>query len=379
MSNGRTTRGTHLPALTSGDGGGVPIAARTHSAYIHSVGGASIAPFIQRHRVPAHGTTLAVITAMRSAVLSLLVGALVLIVADRAHAQEPSFRSGVDIVALTVTVTNAAGQFVRSLTARDLVVYDDGVEQPIVRFGSEEVPLDVAFVLDTSGSMWSDLPLMKKAALALVSLLRAGDRAAVFELKTTIGVAARLTADRNAIAAAVERIHASGSSPIYDGVNAALREFERERSTSREMRRQALVLLSDGFDNSSVVRFGDVAQLARRLDVTIYPVALRSARPSPRSLPLLEPEDVGTYDNALNSLARETGGLAFFPRRADALEAICASIARELVSQYPVGYVAPDTGPQGAFRHLSVRVVPPAEGMVRTRSGYLRKGGSSYD
>ena len=170
-----------------------------------------------------------------------------------------------------------------SLTARDLVVYDDGVEQPIVRFGSEEVPLDVAFVLDTSGSMWSDLPLMKKAALALVSLLRAGDRAAVFELGTTIGVAARLTADRNAIAVAVERIHASGSSPIYDGVNAALREFVRERSTSREMRRQALVLLSDGFDNSSVVRFGDVAQLAApgRHDL---PGSAARAGPSPRSL-----------------------------------------------------------------------------------------------
>ena len=279
-------------------------------------------PFIQRHRVPAHGTTLAVITAMRSAVLLLLVGALVLVVADPAHAQEPSFRSGVDIVALTVTVTNAAGQFVSGLTARDLVVYDDGVEQPIVLFGSEEVPLDVAFVLDTSGSMRSDLPLVKKAALALVSLLRAGDRAAIFEVKTTIGVAARLTADRNAIAVAVERLYASGSSSIYDGVNAALREFERERSTSREMRRQALVLLSDGFDNSSEVRFGDVAQLARRLDVTIYSVALRSARPSPRSLSGFEPENVGTYDNALDSLARETGGLALFPSRADALEAI---------------------------------------------------------
>ena len=157
-------------------------------------------PFIQHHRVPAHGTTLAVITAMRSAVQSLLVGALVLVVADRAHAQEPSFSSGVDIVALTVTVTNAGGQFVRGLTARDLVVYDDGVEQPIVRFGSEEVPLDVAFVLDTSGSMWSELPRMRKAALALVSLLREGDRAAIYEVKTTVEVAARLTTDRNAIA-----------------------------------------------------------------------------------------------------------------------------------------------------------------------------------
>jgi VWFA-related protein len=310
---------------------------------------------------------------MRSAVLLLLVGALVMVAADPAHAQEPSFRSGVDIVAPTITVTNAAGQFVSGLTARDLVVYDDGVEQPIVLFGSEEVPLDVAFVLDTSGSTRSDLPLVKKAALALVSLLRAGDRAAIFEVKTTIGVAARLTADRNAIAVAVDRLYASGSSSIYDGVNAALREFERERSTSREMRRQALVLLSDGFDNSSEVRFGDVAQLARRLDVTIYSVAPRSARPSPRSLSGFEPENVGTYDNALDWLARETGGLALFPSRADALEAILASIARELVSQYAVGYVAPDTSPQGAFKHLSVRVVPPAEGTVRTRSGYLRK------
>ena len=276
-------------------------------------------PFIQCHRVPAHGTTLAVITAVKSAVLLLLVGALVLVAADPAHAQEPSSRMGVDIVALTVTVTNAAGQFVRGLTARDLVVDDDGLEQPIALFGSEEVPLDVAFVLDTSGSTGSDLPLVKKAALALVSLLRAGDRAAVFEVKTTIGVAARLTADRNAIAVAVDRLYASGSSSIYDGVNAALREFERERRTSREMRRQALVLLSDGFDNSSEVRFRDVAQLARRLDVTIYSVSLRSARPSPRSLSGFEPEDVGTYrqcSELVGARNRRTGILPARRRRA---------------------------------------------------------------
>jgi VWFA-related protein len=156
-------------------------------------------------------------------------------------------------------------------------------------------------------------------------------------------------------------------------VSAALREFERERSTSGEMRRQALVLLSDGLDNSTVVRFSDVAQLARRLDVTIYSVAMRSDPPSSRSLPLLEAEDVRTYDKALNSLARDTGGLAFFPGHADALDGICASIARELVSQYAVGYVAPDTGPHGTLRNLSVGVVPPAEGLVRTRSGYVRK------
>jgi Ca-activated chloride channel homolog len=297
----------------------------------------------------------------------LLVSALVLVAADRGHGQEPSVRSGVDMVALTVTVTDAAGEFVSGLTARDLVVYDEGVEQPIVLFGSEEVPLDVAFVVDASGSMKNDLPLVKKAALALVGLLRAGDRAAVFEVKTIIGVAAPLTTDRNVITVAVNRLYASGSTSIYDGVEAALRELEHERSASREMRRQALVLLSDGFDSGSEVSFGDVARLARQLDVTIYWVALGSATAS-SSLSPFEPED-----SALNSLARETGGLAFFPRSADALEGIYASIARELVTQYAVGYVSPDSGPQGVFRHLSVRVVSPAEGMARTRSGYFRK------
>jgi VWFA-related protein len=300
-----------------------------------------------------------------------MVSALVLAAVDRAHGQEPSFRSGVDMVALTVTVTDTAGQFIRGLTARDLVIDDEGVEQPIALFGSEEVPLDVALVLDASGGMETDLPLVKKAALALVDLLRAGDRASVFEVKTIIGVAAPLTPDRNAIAVAIERLYASGSTSLYDGVEAALREFERERSASREIRRQALVLLSDGFDNSSAVKFREVAQLARRLDVTIYSVALRSAAESSNLSLLLE--DVGTFDNALNSLARETGGLAFFPRHANALEAIYASIGRELVTQYAVGYVAPDSGRLGVFRHLSVHVVPPAEGMARTRSGYLRK------
>ena len=77
------------------------------------------------------------------------------------------------------------------------------------------------------------------------------DRAAIFEVKTTIEVAARLTADQNAIALALDRLYASGSSSIYAGVTCGAREFERERSTSCEMRQQALYSLSDGFDNSS--------------------------------------------------------------------------------------------------------------------------------
>ena len=303
---------------------------------------------------------------MRVAGKSLIAIAMVL-VATHARAQGALFKSGVDMVALTVTVTDSAGQSVSGLTADHFAVFEDGVQQTLSLFGSEQVPVDVAFVLDTSSSMSLDLPLVKQAARGLVSTLRAADRAAVFEVNETVGNPRPFTDDHDEVIAAVDGLKARGSTAVYDGLYTSLREFQRERRLHPELRRHALVLLSDGLDNASHVTFDDAAELARQLDVTIYTIALRQ-----ELLSLLSPEQ-RQANYAMRALARETGGQAFFPAKAAELEAIYASIARELVSQYALGYVASTPGNRGAFKRVSVRLLPPAEGRARTRSGYLAR------
>ena len=288
---------------------------------------------------------------------------------DDASAQGTPFRSGVDLVALTVTVSDAAGRSVSGLTADDFAVYEDGVQQTLSLFGSEQVPVDVALVLDTSSSMGIDLPLAKEASRGLVSRLRAGDRAAVVDVKQSIRLPQPFTDDRGQVFAAVDALRAQGSTALYDGLYTSLRAFEGERRKRSETRRQALVVLSDGLDNASHVTFEDVTELARRLDVTIYTIALRSAVAGQAST--RQQEIIRQADYATRALARETGGLAFFPSKGRELEAIYGAIARELVSQYALGYVASGSGNDAAFRRITVRMLPPVKGTARTRSGYV--------
>jgi VWFA-related protein len=303
---------------------------------------------------------------------SLLTALCVLAIAgpDRAGAQGASFRSGVDVVALTVTVSDGAGHSVRGLTEDNFAVYEDGIQQVVTLFGSEQVPVDVALVVDTSSSMGLDLPLVKAAARGLVSRLRGGDRAAVVDVKQSIRLPQPFSDDREQVVAAVDALRAIGSTALYDGLYTSLREFERERRQHSGIRRQALVLLSDGLDNSSHVTSEDVAELARRLDVTIYTIALRSAV---GATTVSQQEIVRKADYAIRALARETGGVAFFPLKAAELQTIYGTIARELVSQYALGYVASASGNAAAFRRISisVRVLPPLTGTARTRSGYV--------
>ena len=152
------------------------------------------------------------------------------------------FKTGVEMVALTVTVTDANGQCVSGLTADDFAVFEDGIQQTVTLFGSEEIPVDVALILDTSSSMHHALPIAKTAAQALVDRLRPADRAALIDVKGSTTIPLPFTDDRGRVAAAVTAMSARGTTALYDGVYVSLREFERERRQRPEMRRHALIV-----------------------------------------------------------------------------------------------------------------------------------------
>src|SRR5262245_1352160 len=159
-------------------------------------------------------------------------------------AEQGVFRSGVDMVPLTVTVTDAAGNYKTGLTAADFAIFEDGTPQTVSFFASEDVPVDIAFVVDTSASMYSALPLVKTALHGLLRELRDGDRGTAIEVKQAVSMPQRLTTDRDAIHGAIDSLRAGGSTAMYDGLYLALREFERARRKDREIRRQILILLS---------------------------------------------------------------------------------------------------------------------------------------
>jgi Ca-activated chloride channel family protein len=279
------------------------------------------------------------------------------------------FKGGVDMVPLTVTVTNRTGHCVSGLTAENFAVFEDGIPQQVTLFASEPVPVDVAFVIDTSSSMASVLPLVRQAARGVIRSLGSDDRGAVIDVKGTIGMAQSLTHDQARIEHALGDLRPSGATAVYDGLYVVLRDFERDRTRHTEIRRQVVMLLSDGLDNISHVAADDVVDLARRLGVSIYVIAL--ADPIYAAvLPALLDRSVLQAEYVIKALARDTGARLFQPTSVRELPGIYLALAEELASQYQIGYVPARPGGDGTFRRVSVRVLPPAAGTARTRSGY---------
>ena len=232
------------------------------------------------------------------------------------------------------------------------------------------MPLDVALVLDTSSSMHAVQPVVKRGARALLGKLRDGDRALVVDVKQRIQIRAGLDADLSQVVASIDGLSPNGSTALYDGLYMSLQEFARERRQRPEIRRQALVLFSDGLDNASHVRFEDVSELARSLDVTIYTITLHDGR-----LPqmIAGNAEVRRPIWEMRALASDTGGRSFFPSKAGEPQAIDDTIARELGNQYTLAYVAPAADQQEALRRIAIRLLPPAQGVPRTRTSYLAR------
>jgi Ca-activated chloride channel homolog len=285
---------------------------------------------------------------------------------DSLLAQSRRFTSGVELVPLTVTVTDRAGRYMPDLTAADFAIFEEGRRQAISHFASGDAPIDMGFLLDTSGSMRDNMHLAQETSRGLVQQLRAGDRGAVVGIGSTVSLHQLMTSDLAGVAEALRSTQARGSTALFDALYVVLRQYQQERQSFTEVRRQVVVLLSDGIDTSSHVTFEDVLDLVRRVEATIYVVSLGK---DPALLKNVRDRRVFESAHALRTLAQESGGRLFTPHTARELPAIYEAIAEELSHQYVIGYL-PSQGADGTFRRISVGVLQPGVGVARTRAGY---------
>jgi Ca-activated chloride channel homolog len=283
-------------------------------------------------------------------------------VPSRTVAQQPAFRAGIDIVSLNVTVTDPQSRYVTDLDLADFSVFEDGVKQEVTFFTRRQQPIALSLLLDSSASMEDKLPTLQSAAVSFVRRLRPNDLAQVIDFDSRVEVRQGFTGNQQELDSAIQQTAAGGSTSLNNAIYIALKELKKIKAVSEEdVRRQALVVFSDGEDTSSLVSFDEVLDLAKRSETAIYTIALRGADTQTKGF--REAEYV------MRTLAQETGGRPFFPARVEDLNGVYAQIADELASQYTLGYTSKNARRDGAFRRIVVQTsrtgVTP-----RTKRGY---------
>ena len=283
-------------------------------------------------------------------------------VPSRTVGQQPAFRAGIDIVSLNVTITDQQSRYITDLELADFSVFEDGVKQDVTFFTRRQQPIALSLLLDSSASMEDKLPTLQTAAASFVRRLRPNDLAQVIDFDSRVEVRQGFTGNHEELDSAIQQTAAGGSTSLNNAIYIALKELKKIKAVSEEdVRRQALVVFSDGEDTSSLVSFDEVLDLAKRSETAIYTIALRGADTQTKGF--REAEYV------MRTLAQETGGRPFFPAKVEDLNGVYAQIADELASQYTLGYVSKNSRRDGAFRRIVVQT--SRSGVTpRTKRGY---------
>ena len=265
-----------------------------------------------------------------------------------------------ELVMLDVSVKSVTGEHISGLTKNDFRVYEDGKPQTVSHFSSEDVPVTAGLVIDASGSMRPRRPEVITAALAFIGASNPNDEVFVvhFSDDVRLGLPERIpfTGDLAELRAALWRGTPEGKTALNDAVVFSLKHSEQGRRD-----RRALVLVSDGGDNSSVHGAEDVMHAVLESRATIYTIGI------------YDETDRDRNPGLLRHLARISGGEAFLDVQLSEVTGICQEIASDIRTRYTVGYVPVRSGEQGALRKIKVTVSTPSghKFLVHTRSRYV--------
>ncbi len=257
----------------------------------------------------------------------------------------------IQFVELYTTVLDAQGRPVDGLTRGQFSVREDGVPQKVARFEKvQNLPIHVGILIDNSASMVGTLGEVRKAALSFFQqAITPKDRAAVITFNAFPNLAVELTNDTSALGSGLAGLVPEGQTALYDSVMFALYYFTGIKG------QRAILILSDGRDESSRFDFGETLEYARRAGITLYSIGFRL-------------NDFGARKK-LAQLAQETGGTSFFIHDIAELELIYRQIQQELRSQYLIAYQSTNTDDDGEFRSVELKV-DRKDLTVKTLSGY---------
>jgi len=267
------------------------------------------------------------------------------------------FKKEVQEVILHATVVDDQRRLVTNLDRPAFTVFEDGVPQKTTSFHRDDVPVAMGIVIDNSGSMREKRDKVNQAVLNLIKASNPNDEIFVVNFSQDSYLDQDFTSDINLLQQALHKLSAQGSTALYDAIVASAVHLKNNTRVDRKV----LLVITDGRDNASQET---LQQAARRLQQengpTLYAIGLLSD----------EMQQAGV--DALQSLADSTGGVAFFPRGLDEVDDITRTVARDIRSQYTIGYKPTKPREAGGYRAIEVRALAPGyrKLTVRTRSGY---------
>ncbi len=261
---------------------------------------------------------------------------------------------------LDVSVKDRAGEHIPNLSKGDFRVYEDGKLQEITQFGSDDVPVTVGLVIDTSGSMRSKHDHVITAAMSFIQASNRKDEIFIvnFGDRVNYGLAdgVLFTDDSRRLREALSLGLPEGRTALYDAILSSLHHLEKGKCDKK-----TLVLISDGGDNSSAHGSAEVMRAVRESRATIYAIGIFDADDRDRNPALLR------------RLAQVSGGEAFCPEQLSEVTGICRQIASDIRIRYTIGYVPVRDGEQGSQRKIKIIASEPGghKLVVRTRTSYF--------
>jgi Ca-activated chloride channel homolog len=282
---------------------------------------------------------------------------------------EKGFTIGVnvDLVLMYTSVFDKSGHFIAGLKKDNFKIFEDGSPQSIVSFSQEDVPISMGILLDLSGSMKNKIDQVNKAALAFIRASNPQDQVFLIGFNDEVELLQDYTSDIDEITDALDNTVVTGGTALYDSLYLGV-----QKAHSGSKPKKAVVVITDGEDRDSYYKLDEMVSKVQESDVQIFSIGLIDDVPDRGFFGRWSKSAPEKAHDTLMRISEETGGKAYFPGKLTDIHTIVDEIARDLRSQYSIGYFSSNSARDGSFRRVKIELSgAAASNHARYRRGYF--------
>ena len=268
-----------------------------------------------------------------------------------------NFSTDSRLVVVHASVLDKNGKLVTDLAQSNFKVLENGIEQPLKVFRSEDIPVSLGIVIDNSGSMSPKKTRVAAAALNMVRASNPQDEVFIVNFNDDAYLDQPFTSSIKKLEEALDRMETKGGTAMRDAVSMSI-DYVKDKAKKEK---KVLVIITDGNDNTSSIGLEDLVRKAQQSDVLIYSIGILGEE---------TPSDVRRARRALQNLAIASGGMDYYPKDLEEVDRITPQVAHEIRNQYTLAYSPTNLALDGTFRKITVAVNAPGRPTVRSRNGY---------